>query len=103
QVFKVAGVDFDVDKFNWVGRITSTVDLALARPGAPIKTIQDAMKQEVITGAINAHSITGVLPRVANRFLGTKFKIIVGYSGGPAIMIALERNEIDATHIYVDQ
>lgn len=95
--------DFHVEEFGWIGRITTTVDLAIAREGAPAKTIQDAMKTELITGAISAKSITGILPRVANRFLGTRYKIVNGYGSGPAILLALERKEIDVTHIYVDQ
>jgi hypothetical protein len=36
-----------------------------------------------------------VYPKLANEFLGTKFKIVSGYAGATPIVLALERGEVE--------
>ena len=87
------GVRFELDKLNWLGSLSSEVGLSLAWSTAPVHSIQDLFHKELIVGA---H--TGVdpdtTPRLYNAFLGTKFKIITGYSGTADIALAMERGEV---------
>jgi hypothetical protein len=58
-----------------------------------IKTIQDAMKKEMIL-ASTAQGSDGVdFAIVSNNILGTKFKLITGYPGGSTLTVAMERGE----------
>jgi tripartite-type tricarboxylate transporter receptor subunit TctC len=88
-----AGTRFELDKLNWLGSLASEVGLSLAWATAPVQTMQELLSKELIVGA---H--TGVdpetTPRLYNAFLGTKFKIITGYSGTADIGLAMERGEV---------
>jgi tripartite-type tricarboxylate transporter receptor subunit TctC len=88
------GVRFELDKLNWVGSLNSEVGLAFAWHTAPHRTAKDLFEKELIVGG---H--TGVdpetTPRLYNALLGTKFKIITGYSGTTDIGLAMERGEVE--------
>ena len=58
-----------------------------------VKTIDDAMRQEVTVGATGG-STSSQYPKAMNALLGTKFKIILGYPGGNDINLAMERGEV---------
>jgi tripartite-type tricarboxylate transporter receptor subunit TctC len=60
-----------------------------------IKTLQDAMSRDVTLGATGAGSATVVGPTLYNSLLGTRFKIIQGYSGSGQIHLAMQRGELD--------
>ena len=61
---------------------------------SPVKTIQDAMKRELIVAAGGASSRLNWL--VLNAVVGTKLKLISGYGGSGEERIAMERGEIEA-------
>jgi tripartite-type tricarboxylate transporter receptor subunit TctC len=88
-----SGVRFEVDKLNWIGSLNSETAVTLAWHTAPHRTAADLLERELIVGGL-----TGVdpetTPRLYNAVLGTKFKIILGYSGTPSIGLAMERGEV---------
>ena len=57
------------------------------------------MKREVTVGSTGAGAITTIVPAVMNSIIGTRFKIILGYAGGAAQMIAMERGELDGRSV----
>jgi hypothetical protein len=61
---------------------------------AGVATIDDARKKETIVGATARGGITYTYPALMNELLGTKFKIVTGYTGGNEINIAMERGEV---------
>src|SRR5690606_31641795 len=69
---------------------------------APAKTIQDAMKHEVVIGATSAGGTSDTMPQLMNRFAGTKFKIVLGYPGTTGAMLAMERGEVQGAHATVE-
>ena len=68
--------------------------MTLRRDIAPVATLEQARKQEVILGAIGKSSNTYLVPALMNNMLGTKFKIITGYRGGAPIRLAMEKGEV---------
>lgn len=88
-----SGVRFDVARFNWIGSLNSETGVSLAWHTAPHRTAADLRDRELIVGGM-----TGIdpefTPRLYNALLGTRFKIILGYSGTPAIGLAMERGEV---------
>ena len=38
------------------------------------------------------------MPKLMNRFAGTKFKLVLGYQGTTGAMLAMERGEVEGTH-----
>lgn len=86
---------FDGRDFTWLIALARNASVCLTWGATGIKTVEDAKKKEVIAGASGATATDAVMPRFMNAMLGTKFKIISGYSGSDT-MLALERGEIQA-------
>ena len=94
-LFNVPQAEFDPRKLAWIGSTSKEVSIgAVWAASTEVRTIQDAMKQEVIVGANSVTNDSGVFPLVLNTFLGTKFKIVHGYKSAGEITIALERGEV---------
>jgi tripartite-type tricarboxylate transporter receptor subunit TctC len=96
QVVGLPGLQFDAVKFNWLGTIAPTVETMAVWHTTGIKTIDDVRKRETIAGASGKGAITYTLPAMMNEVLGTKFKIVTGYTGGNQINLAMERGEVEA-------
>ena len=96
QVLDGKGVRFDARKFQWIGStgISNLLTVAWAQSG--VKTIEDVMKREIITGATGTGSGTYMYPSVMNSVLGTKFKIVLGYTSSQEVDLAMERGEVVA-------
>ena len=96
QAAGIKGVQFDANKFNWIGSISPTVETMAVWKGNGIKSIEDVKKKEVVAGASGRGAITYIFPAMLNEFVGTKFKIVTGYPGGNGINLAMERGEVAA-------
>jgi tripartite-type tricarboxylate transporter receptor subunit TctC len=94
-LLKIPQAQFDPTRLNWIGSPTRTVSMGLVwNASTDVRTIQDAMRAEVVVGATSIAQDTGIYPRALNRIAGTKFKIVTGYSGLGAVDLALERGEV---------
>jgi tripartite-type tricarboxylate transporter receptor subunit TctC len=94
-LLKVPQAQFDPARFSWIGSPTRTVSMGLVwNTTTSVRTIQDAMRQEVAVGATSIAQDTGIYPRALNRIAGTRFKIVTGYDGLTAIDLAMERGEL---------
>jgi tripartite-type tricarboxylate transporter receptor subunit TctC len=86
---------FDPTKFQWIGSPARTVSVGSVWTAATdVRTLEDAMKKEVIIGATTLAQDTGVFPTVLNQFIGTKFKIVSGYKSVGDVDLAMERGEV---------
>ncbi|HTI88603.1 MAG TPA: hypothetical protein VL966_18530 [Alphaproteobacteria bacterium] len=95
QVLEPQSVQFDVSKFNWIGAMASSVNVFITWHTSGVKTIEDARTKEVVMGALSDDGGNAVYPFLLNKFLGTKFKVVLGYQGGNTIQLAMERGEVD--------
>ena len=87
---------FDPRELTYIGSPTQDVGMVIATTKKGVKTIQGAMKTELIAAATGANSGPAVLPRILNSLIGTKFKVVIGYKGSGATRMAMERGEADA-------
>ena len=62
---------------------------------ARVKTLQDALSSEAIVGGSGADATEVVFPKAANKLVGTKFKVVLGYPGSTEILLAMERGEVE--------
>ena len=85
---------YSMADFTAVGAMSKDVSLCVSWHDAPVKTIEDAKRQELVVGGTGAGSNPDVFPMVLNRLLGTKFKLITGYVGSQEIALAMERKEV---------
>jgi tripartite-type tricarboxylate transporter receptor subunit TctC len=89
-----APVNYDLRKFSWVGSLTLEDTACVVWHTSPIKSLEDARRQEVTLSATGAGSNSTLGPLLLNDLLGTRFKPISGYDGGTS-MLAVERGEVD--------
>jgi tripartite-type tricarboxylate transporter receptor subunit TctC len=94
QVLGGATVKFDAQKFNWIGRIDSNVEVEQTWYTSGIKTIADAKSAPVVVAGTGPDSSSVVFPHLLNDTLGTKFKVVSGYSGVSMAALAMERGEV---------
>jgi tripartite-type tricarboxylate transporter receptor subunit TctC len=95
QVLEPQSVQFDVSKFSWIGAMASSVNVFITWHTSGVKTIEDAKAKEVVMGALSDDGGNAVYPLLLNKFLGTRFKVVLGYQGGNTIQLAMERGEVD--------
>ncbi len=89
-----AGVEFDVFKLNWLGSMGKQPVSCVTWHTSRTKTIEDAMRHETAVGAAEPAGSWATIPKLFNFVLGTKFKVITGYTG-TGNMLAVERGEVD--------
>ena len=85
---------YDPTKFEWIGSITTQYNACMVWNTSPIKTIQDAMKDEVKVSTTGLSGNSAKTPLMLNMLLGTKFKVISGYTTND-MRYAVERGEVD--------
>jgi tripartite-type tricarboxylate transporter receptor subunit TctC len=87
-------VQYDPDKFQYIGSANSDVYVCIARPDALVKTFADALDHELIVGV--SSGTTRDMPMALKNVLLAKFKMVSGYPGTKDITLAFQRNEIQA-------
>ncbi len=87
-------VHFDLAAFNWIGNMVSAPNVFVAWRDAPVKTLDDAFRRELVVGAATPTAIGYLYPAILNKTLGTKFRIVLGYANGEAADLAMERGEV---------
>jgi tripartite-type tricarboxylate transporter receptor subunit TctC len=90
----IAG-NIDVAKLNYLGRVTSEIDVGLGLPGSPFKSFDDARKQQIVVAGGSGTANAAVLPSALKQFAGAKFKLVQGYKGTSEMLLAAERKEVD--------
>jgi tripartite-type tricarboxylate transporter receptor subunit TctC len=94
-LLRIPQAQFDPTKFNWIGSPSRTVSIGLVwNASVHVRTIYDAMKEQVVVGATSIGEDTGIFPRALNLIAGTNFKIVPGYAGLGAVDLAIARGEV---------
>jgi tripartite-type tricarboxylate transporter receptor subunit TctC len=85
----------DLRTFNWVGNLSSAGQVVVAWHTSPIKSLDDAMRREIVVGTTGAGSIAVQIGAVLVNVVGAKFKLIVGYADAHDVNLAMERGEVE--------
>jgi tripartite-type tricarboxylate transporter receptor subunit TctC len=86
---------FDARRFNWLASLNRLVNIAVVWHEAPFHSARDLFTKELIVGGSGGGGDnTTVMPRLLNSLVGTKFKVITGYTGTNSISLAMERGEV---------
>ncbi len=94
-LFGETAARFDGGKFNWIGSIGKLENICITRKESPVTRIEQARTREITVAASGATGNSAIMPKIVNRFLGTKFRVITGYAEGSGVTLALERGEVD--------
>jgi tripartite-type tricarboxylate transporter receptor subunit TctC len=87
-------VQFDVLGLTMIGSISTSLNLCVMWNKSSITRIEDAMEREVVVAATGATGNAATFPRLLNQIVGTKFKVVMGYSSSES-RLALERGEAE--------
>jgi tripartite-type tricarboxylate transporter receptor subunit TctC len=85
---------YDPRKFEWIGSVFKQQAICVSWHNVPVKTLEAATRREITMGATGVSGGPGVFPRILNTMVGTKFKLITGYTTGD-MRLALEKGEVD--------
>jgi tripartite-type tricarboxylate transporter receptor subunit TctC len=96
QAVGTDGVQYDANKFSWIGSMSTSPLTFTVWHTTGVHTIADARRRELVVAASNKGAITYTFPRMLNEFLGLKLKIVSGYQGNSTMVVAMERGEVDA-------
>jgi tripartite-type tricarboxylate transporter receptor subunit TctC len=96
QAAGIPTVQFDAARMQWLGSIAPVVETMAVWSATGVTGIDDVRHREVVAGASARGAITFIYPQMMNELLGTKFKIVTGYTGGNQINLAIERGEVEA-------
>ena len=89
-------VQYDWARFAWIGAPVKGEAQMYMRADSPYKTIDDVRKaaEPPRCGGQSTSDQAYFLPKLFEETIGTKFKLVTGYPGGPEIDLAVERGEI---------
>ena len=86
-----SNIDFDVGKFNWVGRLTNNTPVMISWYKSPIKSTKDFFEKKVILfGALSARLDYTFLQKLA----GANIQVVTGYKSSGEAFLAMQRGEI---------
>lgn len=85
----------DLRRLSWLGNMSETNTFLLTSRFSPTRTLDDAKRRETIVAVPSTADVTAWLTTLLNNTLGTRFKLVAGYPSGPAMNLAMERNEVE--------
>src|SRR5579863_4979506 len=88
-------VNYDPRQLNWLGSLGAETNIIVVWNTSPDLTFDDVFKRETVVGTTGGKSDTTTYALLLNQTLGTKFKLVSGYPGGPDIDLAMERGEVE--------
>ena len=95
QLLGGKGAQYDPARFNWLGSMAYSNNTVYVWNTSRAKTIDDATKFETSMAGSGIISDANIYPAILNALVGTKFKIINGYTGTNESNLALERGEVE--------
>jgi tripartite-type tricarboxylate transporter receptor subunit TctC len=95
QLLGGKGAQYDPARFNWLGSMAYSNNTVYVWNTSRVKTIEDATKFETSMAGSGIISDANIYPAILNALVGTKFKIINGYTGTNESNLALERGEVE--------
>lgn len=89
-------VQFDWQKFSWIGNTTVSHHLLYIRADAPYKNIEEIRQSSVAPkcGSEGTASSAYYIPKLLEETLGAKFNVVTGYNAGTEVDLAVERGEV---------
>ncbi|MDP2645377.1 MAG: tripartite tricarboxylate transporter substrate-binding protein [Desulfobacterales bacterium] len=96
QIFDEPGRKFDLRQFNWLGRVSQDEYPVVVSEKSGYRSIADLQRaKEVKFASDTPTSGKAIRPLVMGRILGINVKLVSGYSGSAAEILALQRGEVE--------
>ena len=84
---------FDTRNLIWIGRLNDIAQVAVVWQTAPALTVEQAKEKQIVLAASSPLNLSATLPLAFNRMVGTKFKVVPGYTTD--MVLAMQRGETD--------
>jgi tripartite-type tricarboxylate transporter receptor subunit TctC len=96
QLIKQKEVQFEWQKFSWIGSPELTDESLYIRADTPYKSFEDIRKVpgQIRCGAGNRGSSSYYIPKIVEDITGVSFNMVTGYPGTADANLALEKGEI---------
>jgi tripartite-type tricarboxylate transporter receptor subunit TctC len=88
------GAQFQIDKFNWIGNVSTETAVVVSWHATPFKKIEDTFENEMVVGGTGPTSDSEASARMMNETMHTRLKIVSGYPGTADVLLAMERGEV---------
>src|SRR4051794_6196424 len=86
--------NYDPFRFNWLGSLASEVSVTTVWSTAPHRTGQDLLTTPLIAGSLGPETDSEIETNAMIRLLNAPIKLVRGYSGTAATLLAIERGEL---------
>lgn len=86
---------FDARHLTWLGSVGSESSVCVTWHESKVKSWDDLLTKEVVFGATSMSADTGLYAILLKNLFGAPIKLALGYPGGNALSLAIERGEID--------
>jgi len=93
---------YDGRRLTWIGSAFRSTNTLAVLDTAGVKSVADARNRRIFIGASGRGSPLYQLPALARAVLGLDLEIVTGYEGGTAVVLAMERGEVDGQTIALD-
>jgi tripartite-type tricarboxylate transporter receptor subunit TctC len=93
-LLNTAGIQYDPRTLSWIGSIAKLNNVCITWHTSSVKTFEQAKERQIILSSTGVTSNSTAVPNLLNRLVGTKFKVINGYSTS-AQRLAVERGEAE--------
>jgi tripartite-type tricarboxylate transporter receptor subunit TctC len=85
----------DFLKFGWLGSMAESTAIYASGKASKVRTARDLLEQEMLIPGTGAAAETTIITKAIDGILGTRIKLIQGYAGSVAGLLAFERGEVD--------
>ncbi|WP_146591013.1 Bug family tripartite tricarboxylate transporter substrate binding protein [Puniceibacterium confluentis] len=93
---------FDPREVTWLGSLDKVYYALVGMTRSGVTTAEDLFETPLVIGATGFANENRTMPALVNDYLGTRMKIIPGYSGRGEVYLAMERGEVDGWASTVD-
>jgi tripartite-type tricarboxylate transporter receptor subunit TctC len=95
QIMGGKNIEYDARGFNWLGRMTSTIDVHYVWHTSQTVTFDDLKTRETVAAGTGPSSNSVIFPKLLNAIAGTKIKLISGFKGTNEANLAMQRGEVE--------
>jgi tripartite-type tricarboxylate transporter receptor subunit TctC len=81
-------------QFNWLGSFNSETGVTTMWHTAKVQTMAAALTETAVLGGSGPND-SETYPSLMNNTIGTKFRVVAGYRANTAVLLAMERGEVE--------
>lgn len=97
SVFGSDGAVFSPTELTWIGNLDQATGTCSVLKGSGITSFEDLLKSTTLFGASAPSGVASQYPRSLNALFGTRIHVIHGYGGTGALLLAMQRGEIQGS------